>query len=190
MTAYHGTDGRFVNTETGRILLPLNNFWLAAGTPLAAFADGASSTPGLALADSEAAGVRWNNAATPSAIWTQVLLPADRKPGTDIVLNVLASKSGATSGDAVTFTVTAFAPAVGALHDADANLGGASSAMSGAATAKTVQRCTLALASADIPASPAAMALSIKPTDGTLGTDDVVIEAIWLEYERKLTPAG
>jgi|WetSurMetagenome_2_1015567.scaffolds.fasta_scaffold32121_2 hypothetical protein len=188
MGGYYNSNGLWVVTETGVVRLPINNFCLAAGTPLAAWADGVSSTPGLNLADSEAVGVRWNTDATPAAIWTQVLLPADRRPYTAITLHILASKVGATVGDAVTFLVTAFAPTVGALHDADANFGGTSSAMTGDATSKTVQHVTLTLAAADIPASPASMSLSIKPTNGTIGTDDVIIENIWLEYERNVTP--
>jgi hypothetical protein len=106
-----------------------------------------------------------------------------------MTLKVLASKSGATSGDAVTFTVTAFNQPSGALHDADADFGGTSSAMVGTATAKTVQLCTLTLASANLADSPANTSLSIKPTGGLLGTDDVTIHALWLEYERIVTAA-
>ncbi len=189
MGAYTDDHGQYRQTETAMLRLPLNNFWLAAGTPLAAFADGASPTPGLALDNSEAAGIRWNNHATPSAIWTQVAMPNDRRPYTGMTLKILASKSGATVGDAVTFTVTAFNQANGALHDADADFGGASSAMDGDATAKTVQLCTLALGQADLADAPANTSISIKPTDGLLGTDDVTIHAAWLEYERVITPA-
>ncbi len=162
---------------------------LAAGTPMAAFADNASSNPGVTLVDSEAVAIRWNNNASQTAIWYRAVMPQDLDDTADIVLHILASKTGATLGDATTFTVTAFFQTVGALHDADANAGGASSAMTGDATAKTVQELTLTLAAADVPPSPSALSFSVKPTDGTLGTDDVCVHAIWFEAKRKLLPS-
>lgn len=190
MGAYHDSTGRYRQTERAFIRRALNDHWLAAGTPLAAFADGASPTPGLAVDASEGVGIRWNNHANPAAVLGSFPNPHDRKPGTPITAHFIAHKSGATSGDAVTFTVTAFNNLVGALFDADANYGGASSAMTGAATAKTVQRCTLDLASADLPAvdAYATISYSFKPTDGTLGTDDVTVTSVEFEYERIVTP--
>ena len=162
---------------------PLSGGILAAGTPLAAFADSVTSDPGITLANSKAVGVRWNNAAGQIAVWYAVPMPQDLNDAANVVMHILASKTGATVGDATTFTVTAFFQTVGALHDADADCGGASSAMTGAATAKTVQELTLTLALADVPPSPSVLSFSIKPTDGTLGTDDVVVEGIWFEYK-------
>jgi hypothetical protein len=75
----------------------------------------------------------------------------------------------------VTFTIGAFLNTVGALHDADANFGGATDAMVGTATAKTVQRVTLTLPAAALTADATALTLSVKPTDGTLETDDVIL---------------
>lgn len=184
---YHDATGRYRATKQEFKTVEIRSFHLAAGTPLAAFADGASDTPGLALDNSEATGVRWNNHAAPLAIVGNVDLPRDRKPGTDVILHFKASKSGATVGDAVTFLTGAFANVVGALHDADANFGGTSSAMDGDAAAKTMQDVTLTLAAADIPDPSTTdpcptITLSIKPTDGTLGTDDVTLRDLQLEY--------
>jgi hypothetical protein len=181
--------GRYRLTEPKKLRLPLGSFWLAAGTALAAFADGASATPGYAVDDSEAAGIRWNNHATPAAIFTSVVMPEDRRPGTGVTVHVLASKTGATVGDATTFTVAAFFQPVGALRDADANAGGATGAMVGNATSKTVQHVTREIAAADVPDGLSALTLSIKPTDGLLGTDDVTVHAVWLEYERVVAPS-
>ena len=33
------------------------------------------------------------------------------------------------------------------------------------------------------------LSVSIKPTDGTLGTDDVILLAAWIEYKRKVLTA-
>lgn len=181
---FHDTNGVWRQTETGREDLDINSFYLAAGTPLAAFADGATDVPGLVLDNSEAQGVRWNNHAAPLAVWGDFVAPRDRRPGTDITLHIECSKTGATVGDATTFTVSAFANVVGALRDADADFGGASGAIVGDATSKTVQKVTRTLASADIPAAGTKVSLSIKPTAGLLGTDDITMQRVYITYEK------
>ena len=183
---YHDTNGKYVQTERGRIPLPLNNFWLPTGAPLAAFADGASPAPGLALDNSEAAGIRWNNHATPTEAYTTFQAPTDRKPGTVATVKVRASKSGATAADTSPFTITAFNQVDGALHDADANFGGDTGAMDGDATAKTVQLVSRDLASADL-VDGATVTLSVQPKDGELDTDDVTVHEVWIDYERAVT---
>jgi hypothetical protein len=186
MGNFTDANGVFRLTRKGRIALSLSCFWLAGGTPLAAFANGASTTPGLALDNAKAAGVRWNNHATPDEIYTSFLAPSDRRPGTDLVVKIRASKSGATAGDAVVFTIQAFNQVDGALSDADTDFGGDSSAMTGNAAAKTVQLVSRALASADI-SDGSAITMSFQPKDGTLGTDDVTVHQIWVEYEQIFT---
>lgn len=165
--------------------IPIYPSILAAGTPMAAFADNAASAPGITLNNSEAMGIRWNNAASQVAVWTRFTMPLDIDISKDAVLELFASKTGATVGDATTFTVTAFNNAKAALEDADANFGGATSAMTGNATAKTVQRVTLTLAAADLGQPGEPVSLSFKPTDGTLGTDDVILLGMNLRYRAK-----
>jgi hypothetical protein len=167
--------------DTQVIDVPLSAFFDADGDPLAKFADNASPNPGINLANSEALGLRWNNNATQNQpLLASVLVPAGAA-GSAMTLHVLASKTGATVGDATTFTVTAFENSTGALHDAGDDLGGVTSAMTGDATAKTVQHVTLALANMEGTA-PAALTFTITPTSGTLGTDDVVVERVWFSY--------
>jgi hypothetical protein len=183
MGGFHDSTGKYCQTRTQKRPLPIGSFHLAAGTPLAAFADGDSDTPGLALDNSEAEGIRWNNHETPLAVVCSLALPNDMKPGSDVVLCIPASKTGATVGDATKFTVAAFNNVVGALRDADANYGGDTDAMTGNATSKTGQKVTRTLAGADL--SPGCnVTLSIKPKDGTLGTDDVTISEPYLEYTQ------
>ena len=57
--------------------------------------------------------------------------------------------------------------------------------MTGDATAKTVAELTRTLGLADMPAAQAQMVLTMKPTGGTLGTDDVIVLGTWIEYKRK-----
>lgn len=169
-----------------KMAIPLSGAILAAGTPMAAWADNAgASAPGVTLANSEAYGIRWNNQASQTAVIIGWVLPGDIDTSKDAVLEVIASKVGATVGDATTFTIGIFNNAVGALHDADGNYGGATSAMTGNATSKTVQRVTRTLAAADLGAAGEPVSMSINPTDGTLGTDDVIVHAIVLRYTRK-----
>ena len=181
-------DELYVNATTTKktIYVPLTSFVDADGDPLAKFADGASTVPGFNLADSEAFGVRWNNHATPDLILGSVFFPEELQDAADINMYVHASKTGATLGDAVTFDVTAFFHTVGALHDADADAGGTTDAMTGDDAAKTVQEVTLALGLADVPAGPVAMSFTLQPTDGTLGTDDVIVEGVFFEYTPKI----
>jgi len=103
-----------------------------------------------------------------------------------MTLHILAAKTGATVGDATKFTVAAYNNVVDAAYDADADFGGDTGAMVGDDTAKHVQHVTLTLALANLAAYPAAMELTIKPKDGTLGTDDVILLAAWIEYKKKL----
>lgn len=184
----------YQDLKSTQLLVPVRFGMLAAGTPLAAWADNAgASAPGITLANSKAAGYRWNNQGTQTAIWTVegVAIPYEADVSADAVMHILCSKVGATPGDATTFTVTAFVQDVGALHDADTDFGGTSSAITPAATSKTVQDSTLTLALADLAAAaaPAAISFSIKPTDGTLGTDDIIVHAVFVLFKRKLRTA-
>ncbi len=175
----------FQSVKSGKALIPipLASCTLVAGTPMAAFADSASSAPGLTVVDSKAFGIRWNDAGTQVAVWTSFFLPQDLDTTAPMVLHVFASKTGATSGDAVTFLVTMFAQTAAALDDAASDIGGTTTAMTGAATAKTVANLTLSIATPPTP--PAVCSMSIKPTNGTLGTDDVTVVGLWVEYKRK-----
>ncbi len=174
-----------VDVTTAKKLIPINvaGATLVAGTPLAAFADAEGATPGLTVENAKAFGVRWNDHATPTAVWTSFALPQDLDTAHPMVVHVLAAKSGNTVGDATKFTIAMFAQTVAALEDAGADLGGDSTAMTGNAAAKTVQNVTYSVAVPPTP--PAVCSMSIKPKDGTLGTDDVTIIGLWVEYTRK-----
>lgn len=173
--------------------IPCNGAWYENdGTALAAFADGASPTPGLAMDGSEGAGIRWNNHANPDPIAISVPVPYDLDESADVTLEVICWKTGATLADAVTWDVLVFNNVVGALYDADANFGGTSAAITGDAATKTVQSSALTLTAANLAnpdAAHAQMTLSIQPTDGTLGTDDITAGFVRLTYTRKLRTA-
>ncbi len=162
---------------------------LAAGTPMAAFADNAASQPGVTLDNSHAVGVRWNDAATQVAVWSSVELPADFDVAKPCVVTALVSKSGATSGDAVTLDVAVYEQVPGALEDAGSNLGGTTTAIAApTATAKTVSKLTLGVPGGTFTAGGARLSVSVKPTNGTLGTDDCVLNGFWIEYQKVAAP--
>lgn len=173
-------------TAQAQINVPLSSAILAAGTPMAAWANNASSNPGITLADSKCVALRWNDNTTTTAVWFNVPLPQDLDDTAAIVLHFLVSKSGATLADATTMTVTAFFQTAAALHDADTDCGGVSSALVGDATAKTVTELTLTIAAGDVPPAPCSLSFSVKPTGATCTTDDVILSGMWIEYKRKI----
>lgn len=166
--------------------IPLTSFLDADGDPLAKFVSEAMPTFGFNLADSEALCLRWNNDANPGTALCQVTLPKDLDDTAPAYLEFLCSKSGATLADAVTLTVAAFIVAAGDLHDADADCGGVTGALTGDATAKTTAVLSLTLAAADIPANARSMTFTVTPTAGLLGTDDLLIHQVQLRYKRKV----
>ncbi len=166
--------------------LPVAALDAVTGAPMLVFANSSNALPGVQVANSKAPAVRWNNHAAPTAIAFCVDMPQDLDDTAVITYHALVSKSGATSGDALSLTVNAYEQTVGALHDADTDFGGTTSAVSGAATAKTVTEVILTLAAADVHAAPSAMSFFVAPTAGTLGTDDAFLHAHWLEYKRKV----
>ncbi len=178
----------YQDLATAQAFLPVNLLSAVElnGDLLAAFADGVSTTPGLDVVESKGVGIRWNDAAEPDAIIAAVALPPDLNPDEDVVVHILAAKTGDTVEDATTFDVGAFFQAPDALYDADADAGGATDAMTGDAAAKTVQHVSRTIESDDVVGAPGILTLTLQPTDGTIGTDDVVVLGLWLEYTRKI----
>ncbi len=175
-------------TAKGIIPIPMPGI-TSAGVALAAFTSEDAVSGGYCVT-AKGLGIRWNNHATPGpAVGAKVMVPPDADVAANMVLHILAAKTGATAEDATKFTVEAFNNVVGAVYDADADFGGDTDAMVGNATAKNVQHLTRSLALANLAAYPAAIELTIKPKNGVLGTDDVILLACWIEYQKKLLTA-
>jgi hypothetical protein len=160
------------------------------GAPLAVFADGASAVPGTAIVNSEQYGVRWNNHATPTPISRNVHLPIDIDTAYPIVFHGIGGKTGATVGDVTTLTVEAFITKLAQLTNADADAGGASSAVDPDITAQTLQDLTYTITAANLTAAlgtggPGMLSITFGPTDGTLGTDDFFLVDAYLTYTRR-----
>lgn len=163
---------------------------LASAVPaaLAVFANNAASNPGFTVLDSKILGVRFNNAATQDQplAW---IIPNPQGGWPDVVggngsmtVHVMASKTGATSADATKFTIQIVPVDTAALDDAGSDVGGDTTAMTGTATAKTVQHVTLAASSLAAGGTPGALLLTARPKTNTLNTDDVTIERIYITY--------
>lgn len=158
---------------------------LADGTALADFSNGASATPGY---DSQETGwIRWNNHTSHTAISGKpAVLPRNFDGTRDATLTVIAGKTGATDADDTTFDITLYATKGGDAYDADTNFGATTPAMVGTATAKTLQQVQLTLAAADLPdTGPVLLTCTIKPTDGTLATDDLILATVMVEFYTK-----
>jgi hypothetical protein len=176
----------------GRIAIPATQCVLGAtGAPLAVFADNAgASAPGIQLNSSKAFVARWNNFATQATIGFTVDLPSDIDVTQNLNVAFEVFKVGATVGDVTTMTFSAFIVKAGMLINADADCGGATSAVTPAATSLTVQTISRDIAAADVAASlgavgPGSLTIAFKPTDGTLGTDDFCCSKCVLTYTRK-----
>lgn len=171
----------------GVIELKPSDFYLKTGAPLAIFANGASAVPGMVFVDSKALGIRWNNNATQDAVTTSYRVPADMNITANAGLRVICSKTNNTLADATTFDIEAFNQVLAALHDADGDYGGTSAAITGDAAAKTIQSSALTLLAANLAAHPASTTITVKPTDGTLATDDLVVHGVYILYTKKAT---
>lgn len=184
MRLQHGFKDDFnfldVREQAGFLNCDIGSWHEADGTALADFG-GDSTTPGYNAGD-ESFGIRWHNQGNPDPISYAVPVPPDLDASRDVVIHILAAKVGATGGDAVTWLIEAFFNVDGAAYDGDTDCGGTSSAMTGAATTKSCQEETLTIAAANVEASPATLTLTLQPTDGTLGTDDLILLGVWLEY--------
>lgn len=176
-----------LKTASGMINIPIPTI-TSAGVALAAFTNADDPLPGFCVT-AKGIGVRWNNHATPTAVASKIVVPPDADVTANMTVHILAAKTGATVGDATKFTVGAYNNVVDAAYDADNTFGGDTGAMTGDATAKAVQHVTLTLALANLEAYPAAIELTVKPKDGTLGTDDVILLASWITYKKALLAA-
>lgn len=173
-----------LNAAKAFINVPIMSAVEADGTPLVAFADGASPTPGWSPA-SVGVGVRWNNHADPDPIMLSFPIPADAIETEPLKVYILAAKVGATLADAVTFAVGLVETVVGQSITVGGGAdGGTTDAMDGDAASLTVQRVSFTLSAAEFvdPTSGGVIHLTIEPTAGTLGTDDVIICGVYVEY--------
>jgi hypothetical protein len=162
--------------QEGRLEVLPSDLRQASGVTAIAFVDG--SVDGIVV--NEGVMHRWNVAST-NARWATFMLPPDLDDARDIVVHALCSREGSADTTAA-LTVGAFFQTVAAAYTADADAGGASSAVSAATT--VVQEVTRTIAAADVPAGPCVLNLSLVPT-AALDADDLNLHALWVTFTRK-----
>jgi hypothetical protein len=176
-------------TANAWIPVPITSFTANDATPLAKFASGDDTTFGLNVADTETLCIRWNNHATPGTARCEVALPPDLNDAAALTVEFLASKSGATVGDATTLTLASYLIAEGNLHDADTAVASVTNALVGDATAKTTDVLIATIGAGDVPAGARSLVFTVTPTAGLLGTDDLMVHAVGIRYTRKVQTA-
>jgi len=161
---------------------------LADGTPLAKFTDQATSSPGLVVNGGKNMAVRWNDAATQTAIFMDLLLPADMDVTQPAGFLVRGSKTGATMGDATTFDISVWEQLPGDADGAGPTFSGTTNAFNATATANTIQDVLVSVEGGTfaLPTNggPATATVSLQPHNGTLGTDDALVNSLLFFYTK------
>jgi Uncharacterized conserved protein (DUF2190) len=153
------------------VVVPLGQLTLEDGTVVTKFADGASATPGFSQESNKEVVLRWNNHASPTAVAFSVPLPQDLDPASNVVIHALALMSGST--DSPDLVTEAYFGA------ADTDCAGTDDEVDGG-TSLTEYTCTLL--ATDVPTLPSVLTVVFGPKAGELGTDDLLLYAVWLEY--------
>ena len=147
---------------------------LEDGTALAKYA--AATAPGWAQLSNKEVILKWAAHATPAKAAAVFTLPDDLDGSADVEVHVLAAMSGAT--DTPELTTEAY------FNKGDTDCAGADDEVDGGVT---LTEYVNVIAAADVPNGPAHLTVVMNPKDGELGTDDLYIYAIWLEYSRVIT---
>lgn len=172
----------------GKIDLPPSSWYLLTGAPLAVFADAEAAVPGSDFDSSKCFCIRWNDHATPNAITRSFDMPPDMNTAVNPVFHARVAKVGATNnaGNTTTLDVGLFNQVDAATINADSDFGGTTSALVPDATTLTIQNLTLTITATDLAAHPASATITMKPTAGTLDTDDLLFVDAYILYTRKL----
>lgn len=158
------------------------------GTPLAKYSAANDGTVGIYGDGTKVLGVRWNNTSdTTETIAKTFKVPRDLDTTAAPKVYIKCAKVGATVGDATTFVVGLYAQTEGDAYDAGSNLGGTTGAVTGDATSKDVQLVSVTCSA--MPDNASGMTITINPTAAKLGTDDIIITHVWVEYTPKMLAA-
>ncbi len=166
-----------IMTANASVVIPLTSMTLEDGTPLAKFSDGALATPGLAQISNAEQVIRYNNHATPTKVAFSVPLPDDFKATSLHSLVVLAKMSGAT--DTPDLEVECY------LNDAGQNIGVDVEIDGGTTIAAYTAGPQGPIINLPV-AGMNTLTGVFGPKAGELGTDDLLIYGVKLNYTRKL----
>ena len=168
--------GAHLRSAQTSLAAPLGAFTRADGTPLAKFADGASTIPGFSQAAGGSLYIRWNNHASPAAVGFCLALPPALDEAAALELHFMA----ALTGDADT-------PAMEckAYIDGGADVAGADPEID----SQTMAEYVMTIAAADVPAGARMLTVVMGPAAGQLDTDDLLLGPAWLEIKPILLDA-
>lgn len=168
-----------VATAQAVIPIPLSSLTLEDGTALTKFSNGDSDVPGFNQVSNKEVVLRWNNHAAPLKVAAfGITLPPDLNPGADVVVHWRAKMSGATDSPVLEHECY--------LGAGDTDCAGTDDEIDGAAT---LTEYTATIAHADVGGSPEELTLIFGPKATELGTDDLLVYSVWIEYTRQTLAA-
>jgi len=166
----------YVHGKTAQavIPIPLSSLTLEDGTAITKFSSADAATCGFSQEGNKELVLRFNNHATPADVAAfGIPLPADLNPAADIVVHWRAKMSGATDTPVLEHECY--------LGVNDTDCAGADDEI----TAATIGEYTAPIAHADVGGSPEELTLIFGPKAGEMGTDDLLVYSVWLEYTRQ-----
>lgn len=146
---------------------------LENGTVLTTYT--ADPTPGWAQLANKEVVLKWGSHATPGKIAVIFAIPDDLDGSANAEVHFLAAMSAA--NDTPEMTMEAY------FNAGDTDCAGADDEVDGGVT---LTEYLNVLALADVPDGPAHLTVIMNPKDGEMGTDDLYLYAIWLEYTRSI----
>jgi len=168
-----------IQTAQKLIQIPLSSLTQEDGTALTKFADGDSATPGFAQISNKEVVLRWNNHATPTKVAAfGIALPPDLAAGADVVVHWRAKMSGATDSPDIEHEAY--------LGAGDTDCAGTDDEVD---QGTTLTEYTATIGNADVGGSPEELTLLFGPKATELGTDDLLVYSVWIEYTGKTLTA-
>ncbi len=167
----------YVHGKTAQavIPIPLSSLTLEDGTAITKFSSADTATCGFSQEGNKELVLRFNNHATPADVAAfGIPLPADLNPAADIVVHWRAKMSGATDSPVLEHECY--------LGAGDTDCAGADDEIDGDTT---LTEYTATIAHADVGGSPEELTLIFGPKASEMGTDDLLIYSVWLEYTRQ-----
>lgn len=161
------------------IPIPLGCLTLEDGTAIGKFSDGDSATPGFDQVSNKEVVLRWNNHGTPTKVAAfGIAMPPDLDAASDVVVHWRAKMSDA--NDTPDLEHECYFGA------GDTDCAGTDDEIDGGAT---LTEYTATIAAANVGGSPEELTLIFGPKAGEIGTDDLLVYSVWLEYTGKTLSA-
>lgn len=159
-------------TDNAIIPIPLGALMLEDGTAIGKFSSAASPTPGFSQESNKEVVLRWNNTSTFTKVAASVPLPLGLDSGQDVTVHWLAKMSGA--NDTPVLEHECYFGA------GDTDCAGTDDEIDGGVT---LTEYLATIQASNVPAPPNVLSLIFGPKAGEMGTDDLQVYAVWVEYK-------